>query len=76
MKDGKGLEVGSEGFLEFNREDLGEELTVLKLVKVGSSSKVFKDGELVVVGVEGFLGLELSLVGFALKPEKEGLVLK
>ena len=45
MKDGKGLEVGSEGFLEFNREVLGEELTVLKLVKVGSSSKVFKDGE-------------------------------
>ena len=76
MKDGKGLEVGSEGFLEIKREVLGEEFIVLKLAKVGSSSKVFKVGEKVVVGLEGFLGLELNFVGFALKLEEEGFDLK
>ena len=75
MKDGKGLEVGSEGFLEFKSEVLGEELIVLKFVNVGSLSKVFKVGEKVVVSLEGFLGLELNFVVFALKLE-EGFDLK
>ena len=82
MKEGKGFEVGPDGTLEVKTEGFLEEVSVmvLKLVKVGSSSKVFNGGEsvVVVIGLVDFLGFEVDLEtgAFVLKVEREGLVLK
>ena len=76
------MKAGPDGTLEVKTEGFLEEVSVmvLKLVKVGSSSKVFNGGEsvVVVIGLVDFLGLEVDLEtgAFVLKVEREGLVLK